>query len=311
MNSPSKAAPPDAPLILEIKGASLDDGPGIRTVVFIKGCPLSCTWCHNPESKAVGQELSFDAGKCIRCGECLRVCGEGAVTPGQGPDRSLCSLCLACTEVCPAKALEPVGRAMAPEEVVETVARDLPFFDASGGGVTLSGGEPTLFPTFCGDLLRQFKARGMHTLLETCGHFSWSAFESHILDHTDTVYCDIKLMSPEAHRHHCGVSNSNILSNLEKLLTLHRSGALDVLPRIPLVPGITATVENITAIADHLNALGAHTVQVLPYNPLWHGKIKKMGGDGAASSESLGRFMDNGEVKHWRGYFEERGLTTL
>ncbi|VFQ46764.1 radical sam [Desulfoluna butyratoxydans] len=308
MNPLATADKRDAPLVLEIKGASLDDGPGIRTVVFLKGCPLDCAWCHNPESKKAGPELSFDAEKCIGCRECLSVCREGALDPGRGPDRSRCTLCMACTEVCPSKALEPVGRTMEPDEVVSAVSKDMPFFDASGGGVTLSGGEPTLFPRYCGELMQGLKARGIHTLLETSGHFSRSAFDAHIRPHTDTVYFDIKLISPEAHKQYCGVGNARILENLEHLLAFHRAGGLELLPRIPLVPGITATLANITAVADHLSALGARKVQLLPYNPLWHGKTVNIGGrvDGVP-----GGFMAPEEVAQWETCFEKRGIETL
>ncbi|BCS95655.1 pyruvate formate lyase-activating protein [Desulfoluna limicola] len=300
-----------SPLVLEIKGNALDDGPGIRTVVFLKGCPLSCTWCHNPESKRVHMELSFDPAKCIGCGECHAVCESGALTAGlqPGPDRELCSRCMACTEVCPSMALEQVGQEMDAGAVVAKVVKDHPFFEASGGGVTLSGGEPTLKPEYCGNLLRQFKDEGIHTLLETCGHFSWNAFESAILPWVDTVYCDIKLINPDAHKRHCGTTNTRILENLEKLLELSRLGDLDFLPRVPLIPGITATDENICAIGDYLKARGASRVQIMAYNPLWHGKSVKIGCDDLlAKDETMHKFMERDEVSRLTALFEARGL---
>lgn len=304
----------DSPLILEIKGNALDDGPGIRTVVFLKGCPLSCVWCHNPESRRPGMELSFDPGRCIGCGACRAVCPSGALA-GEvfaGPDRRLCTLCMGCTEVCPSLALEPVGQAMAIGDVVAKAAKDRPFFEASGGGVTLSGGEPTLKSSFCGQLLRQFKAEGIHTLLETCGHFAWADFETSILPYVDTLYCDIKVMDPEAHRRYCGIPNTRILENLDRLLGLSRQGDLDLLPRVPLIPGITDTDGNIAAIAAFLTERGAKTVQVMAYNPLWHGKSLKIGcGNPLAGEGAMHRFMERGDVQRCVALFEKHGLTVV
>jgi len=314
MNEVMGAESVRASLVLEIKGNALDDGPGIRTVVFLKGCPLSCTWCHNPESKRADMELSFDPGKCIGCGECHTVCETGAFAADHqaGPARELCTLCMACTEVCPAMALEQVGQEMDARAVVAKVVKDRPFFEASGGGVTLSGGEPTLKPTYCGHLLRQFKAEGIHTLLETCGHFSWNAFETAILPWVDTVYCDIKLIDPDAHKRYCGITNTRILENLDKLLELSRLGVLDFLPRVPLIPGITATNENIGAIGDYLKARKATRVQVMAYNPLWHGKSVKIGCDDLfAADESMHKFMERDEVGRLTALFEERGLEVV
>ena len=144
------------PLILDIKGNSLDDGPGIRSVVFYKGCPLSCVWCHNPESKKSSVEISFDAETCINCGNCREVCPEYALDQGNPYyiDRNRCTLCFACVEACPSGALKRVGETMSIDRVLTKVLPDRPFFDASGGGVTLSGGEPTMYMEFTGQLLR-------------------------------------------------------------------------------------------------------------------------------------------------------------
>lgn len=242
------------PLILEIKGNSLDDGPGIRTVVFFKGCPLSCVWCHNPESKRTGPEISFDPKLCVGCGACAEVCAEKAIdasSPGR-VDRSRCTLCYDCADECPSGALSRVGRPMEVEEVVEEVAKDLPFFRTSGGGVTLSGGEPTLFMEYAGELLARLKEAGVNTLLETCGLFDFEAFERGVLPHLDTVYFDLKLMDPGQHARHCGTGNEVILENFRRLTAATADGAPDVLARLPLVPGITATGANLEAVAEFL-----------------------------------------------------------
>ena len=308
------------PLVLDIKGNALDDGPGIRSVVFFKGCPLACVWCHNPEGKASVMELSFDGEKCIGCGRCVSVCPEKMIEGegGAGLNRDGCSLCMVCTETCPSKALSPVGRFLTEDEMVMEVLKDRPFFEASGGGVTLSGGEPTLNTSFCGKLLARFKEEGVHTLLETCGHFNWERFEAEILPHVDTLYCDIKLMDPHAHIQHCGISNQIILKNLEKLLTLSRDGSLDFLPRIPLIPGITTTDENIGDIGAFLITHGGYKVQVMPYNPLWLSKHQKIGLNSpleelAATDEgeAFTRFMTREEVGHCVSILEAAGLSVI
>ncbi len=209
-------------------------------------------------------------------------------------------------------ALEPVGQVMALEAVVAKVMRDRPFFEASGGGVTLSGGEPTFNPTFCGALLKRFKAEGLHTLLQTCGHFAWPVFESTLLSYVDTIYCDIKLMDPDAHRRYCGVTNTRILENLENFLVLSQNGTLDFLPRVPLIPGITTTEENLVAIAEFLQDRGGRRVQVLAYNPLWHEKALRLGSSNSqARDELMHHFMDPAEVKRLSTLFIERGLEVV
>ena len=158
------------PLILDIKGNSLDDGPGIRSVIFFKGCPLSCVWCHNPESKKTGAEIAFDGGRCIDCGTCREVCPEKALSR-ENPfyiDRSRCPLCFDCVQACPSGALEQVGKEMSINEILEKIVPDKPFFEVSDGGVTLSGGEPTLFMDFAAKLLVALKQQKIHTLVETC-----------------------------------------------------------------------------------------------------------------------------------------------
>ncbi|HON79562.1 MAG TPA: glycyl-radical enzyme activating protein, partial [Spirochaetota bacterium] len=262
------------PLVLEIKGNSLDDGPGIRSVVFFKGCPLSCVWCHNPESQGAAAELSFDGEKCIRCGTCSFLCGLGALSetnPGF-VDRGKCDRCFACVQECPSGALSLMGTAMTPEEIAARVLCDKPFYDTSGGGVTLSGGEPTLFMNFTSRLLQILKAEGVHTLVETCGFFQYDNFSAAILPYTDTVFYDLKIFDEGAHKKYCGVPNGTILENFVKLADTARSGGPELLPRVPLVPGITDTPENLRAIAAFLREHSIDEARLLSYNPLWRAK---------------------------------------
>ncbi|MFY9168437.1 MAG: glycyl-radical enzyme activating protein [Desulfomonilia bacterium] len=279
MNRNTSHTEHDKALIFEIKGNSLDDGPGIRTVVFFKGCPLSCLWCHNPESKKSLPEISFDPEKCVGCDSCLAVCPRRALdrTNPMFVDRTQCTLCMECTQVCPSTALSPVGRYLSIAEVMAEIEKDLPFYQTSGGGVTLSGGEPTLFMGFASQLLRTIKERGIHTLLETCGFFDYSRFMELLYPHLDAIYYDIKLFDPGEHKRFCGVSSETILENFAKLIAACARDNREILPRIPLVPGITATRENLGSIARFLKGLNVQKVALLPYNPLWLSKLPMLG----------------------------------
>lgn len=266
-------------LILEIKGNSLDDGPGIRTVVFFKGCPLNCVWCHNPESKKAVVELSWDKKECIGCLSCVHVCSPNAIARSHPYfiNRQKCTLCFACVDVCPSAAMSRVGREMTVEEILQHALKDKPFFDTSGGGVTLSGGEPLMNIPFASELLQQCKNNAIHTLVETSGYFNWEEFESHIAPYCDMVYYDIKLIDEEEHIKYCGVSNQKVLDNFRKLVELSHNNNIELLPRIPLVPGITTTEHNLTGIAHFLRECGITHIEVLRYNPLWPEKCEKIG----------------------------------
>jgi pyruvate formate lyase activating enzyme len=266
-----------APLIVEIKGNSLDDGPGIRSVVFFKGCPLSCDWCHNPEGKELHVELAFDAGACVHAGACVKACEAGALDAGR-VDRERCTRCMLCVEVCPSGALRTVGRQATLAEILRVAERYKPFYRTSGGGVTVSGGEPTLHMEFLGELLSALKALGVHTLLETCGQFSLESYLARVDPYVDQVYFDIKILDDEAHRRHCGSSNARTLANFRALHVRSVAGGTPVLARIALIPERTATAENLEAAARFLRDCGASRVALLDYNPLWHAKAVKLGG---------------------------------
>lgn len=277
------------PLIFEIKGNSLDDGPGIRTVVFFKGCPLSCHWCHNPESQRRERELSFDKKKCAGCDACIASCPAKALDR-KNPffiDRGRCTHCMACIDACPSGALSIVGTAMTVDEIVRIVEKDIPFFNNSGGGVTLSGGEPTLFMDFTARLAAELRRRGVRTLLETCGLFNYSAFMERIYPHLAMVYFDIKILDEERHRRLCGQSNGVILENFKKLHRASREGGIPVLPRIPLIPDLTATDENLAAIARFLRDERALRVSLLQNNPLWFDKNEMLGRPAGAATEDM------------------------
>jgi len=302
------------PLIAEIKGNSLDDGPGIRSVVFFKGCPLSCKWCHNPECISACQELQYDREKCIGCGRCIETCPEKAIGKGNQfyIDREHCSSCFECSPACPSGALTVIGRYWQQEEIVKHVLRDKPFFDNSGGGVTLSGGEPSQFIDYTGELLKAFKEKNIHTLVETSGYFDISLFNEKILPLTDAIYFDIKLIDREEHRRYCGVDNSLILENLAELQSIARFGRFELLPRIPLVPGITTTTANLRAIAFFLEQHRFKKVSLLPYNPLWGDKLYSLGKpDPYPADHPLRNWQNQKEIETAGEFFHRRRLKTV
>lgn len=277
-----------APLIFSVKGNSLDDGPGIRSVVFFKGCPLSCVWCHNPESKSPNPELSFDPSKCIGCNACIETCTEKALSR-DNPffiDRRRCTLCFECADGCPAEALCRVGREWTVEQLVAKIGKDKPFFKTSGGGATLSGGEPTLHLEFLSQLLAALKQKGIHTLIETCGLFDGDEFIRAALPHTDAIYMDLKLFDGTEHQRHCGVDNRRILENFTRLHILSRAGGFEILPRVPLIPGITDGKKNLAAIGKFLQEQGAGRVLLLPNNPTWHDKCPTIGAASPFANDS-------------------------
>jgi len=267
------------PLILDIKGNSLDDGPGIRSVVFFKGCPLSCVWCHNPESKNPAAELSFEPNSCISCDSCIAVCPTDAINR-HNPffiDREHCNLCFSCVNECPSGALSRAGNELSIEQIMAQIIKDKPYFETSGGGVTLSGGEPTLNLTFVAALLQELKREKIHTLLESCGHFKLAPFIEQILPYTDAIFMDIKIFDGAEHQKYCGVDNHLILENFKELSKLSAEMNFSILPRVPLVPGITDGKDNLIAIANFLLDCGHTKSQLLNYNPLWPAKNFQIG----------------------------------
>jgi len=255
------------PLIVDIKRNSLEDGPGIRSVVFFKGCPLRCIFCHSPETQDPRVEIAFSRRECILCERCADICPEGAVDLDfpERIHRDRCLRCGKCTTVCPGKGLRQVGSYYPVETLIEILLRDLAYYRYSGGGVTLSGGECTLFPNYLEILLKRLKARDIHLALQTSGYFNYDVFSRKILPYINLLYYDIKIADPEVHKKYVGKTNKRILDNLYRLL---QEADVDVHVRIPLVPGITATEENLSAIINILIEAGAGDVSLLPYNPM-------------------------------------------
>ena len=225
-------------------------------------------------------------------------------------DRKRCTLCFSCVEACPSGALERVGYQMTVQEVLKKVLRDKPFFDVSGGGVTLSGGEPTLHHEFLSELLAALKAHGVHTLLETCGLYDHDRFMTFVYPCLDAIYFDIKIIHPERHQKYCGVDNQKILENFRRLSLVCRSDGKILLPRTPLIPEITDTEENIRGIATFLKSLAVTQAALLPYNPLWHEKTKKIGmTDPTLEVRAMNIFPEAEVLERSKRIFEEAGVS--
>jgi pyruvate formate lyase activating enzyme len=255
-------------IVFDIRRYSIHDGPGIRTTVFLKGCPLSCWWCHNPESQAPGLELMYRENRCIRCGACLDVCAEGALAwDGQDAgriviDEAKCTLCGECVNACYAEARQQVGREMTISQVMAEIERDIAFFDESRGGVTFSGGEPLQQPDFLLALLQACKAKEIHTAVDTSGLAPWKTLER-IGGYVDVFLYDLKLMDEARHRRFTGVSNRLILSNLQAL----SERGQNILLRLPVIPGINDDDETMRQIGRFAGGLPSlNGVNLLPYH---------------------------------------------
>lgn len=265
------------PTIFAIKRYALHDGPQIRTTVFLKGCPLSCSWCHNPEGIPPRVELVMNRDKCIGCGECVIACPQQALNPSAtgGLDRNtaLCIECGRCVEVCPALAHEATGWRTDVAEVMSEIEKDLPFYDTSGGGVTFSGGEPLLQPDFLLALLKECGRRQIHRTVDTSGNAPVETLLA-IAAETDLFLYDLKHMDGEQHRRHTGVDNALILANLAALC--HAGHPVRI--RIPLIAGFNDDEANIRATLDFLadlpNVVG---IDLLPYHGIARAKYRKLG----------------------------------
>ncbi len=263
-------------LVFNLQRCSIHDGPGIRTTVFFKGCPLRCTWCHNPEGIDRSSEMMVSADRCISCHSCSEVCPieeRGAVPAGVSWDRELCIGCGSCVDACPADARELAGREYEVGELVDTLERDRVFFDTSGGGVTFSGGEPLAQPEFLAACLRECRRRGLHTAVDTCGLAPRETLLE-IARLADLVLYDLKHMDSDRHLEETGAGNRAILDNLR---ALNESDA-DLWIRIPLISGFNDEMANIEAMGAFLEALPRRRrVFVLPYHGIAEGKRSRLG----------------------------------
>lgn len=263
-------------LVFSIQRYSLHDGPGIRTTVFLKGCPLRCKWCSNPESINPYPELMVRDTRCNKCGKCLEVCVPAAISLDETSvvvDRSRCDLCLKCVEVCLPGAIEIAGRYMNVEEVVEECIKDELFYRNSGGGVTLSGGEPLYQPDFAVNLLKGCKGRGLSTAVDTSGYASGEVLDK-ILQYTDLVLYDIKHMDSEMHYRGTGVKNDLIVKNLERIVSAKRAR---VWIRIPIIPDFNDSEECINKLAEFIRGMPIEKISLLGYHEWGRAKYYALG----------------------------------
>ena len=252
--------------ILDIDRFSSHDGPGIRTTVFLKGCPLACRWCHSPESQSGAAELLYRTGRCTGCGLCIGACPQTAIGVVEGReqiavDRSRCTKCGRCAEVCYPGALSLAGRSVSAADLVDDVARDLPFYESSGGGVTVSGGEPARQHEFTRCFLLGCRKAGIHTAIETSGYGGRNQVSA-IASAADLVMYDVKFVDDELHRRYTGVTNTPILENLRYLAAEHP----DVLVRVPCIAGVNDSKELMAQTASFVAGLGLSRIELLPYN---------------------------------------------
>ena len=250
--------------IFDIQRNSFVDGPGIRTTVFFKGCNLNCKWCHNPESQRSSSEMMFYRDKCIGCGKCAEVCQNQLQS---------CTLCGKCALYCPVDARQICGREYTIDEVISEVARDKRFYDASGGGVTCSGGECMLQIDFLCELLTKCKENGIKTAVDTAGNLPWEYFER-IIPYTDIFLYDVKCYSDELHREGVGVSNERILSNLQRLAG-EFSG--EIIIRIPLIPSFNDSIDELMKIKAFLGEINLRKVELMPYHKMGEHKYAAIG----------------------------------
>lgn len=290
--------------ILNIMKYSIHDGPGIRTTVFFKGCPLNCQWCHNPESQGFGLDLMYWPDRCIGCGRCAESCPNGAtVATAVKSDflRDRCQVCGACSEVCHAGVRELVGSTMSVREVMVEIEKDLIFYEESGGGVTFSGGEAIMQPAFLLEMLKECRKKEINTAVETCGYVNHESLQT-ICDYVDLFLYDLKHIDSQKHQSFTGVPNELILANLRWLAEHHPQ----VIVRIPIIPGINDDEKTLGQIGDFVASLKrVNELHLLPYHKTGVDKYQRLGQTYRLSETQS---PDNEHMEKIQGFFEQFGL---
>ena len=291
-------------IIINIQKFSIHDGPGVRTTVFLKGCPLRCRWCANPESQSPGIQMLYDAKKCAVCGTCLKICPEQAISMDEAGhihiDRAHCTACLQCCKTCPRQALSWAGEEKTVDEVFRVCMQDLPFYEESGGGVTLSGGEAMVQPDFAEALILRLKENGIHTAIETTGCVGTDVFRR-LAPLFDLLLFDVKHWDSAAHRDGTGMGNERIVENLRWAVERN----LTVLPRIPVIPGFNDTLSDAEGLAALIADIGLKQVQLLPFHQMGERKYEFLGKDYGFNGVKP---LHQEELEAYRRMFQEKGL---
>lgn len=300
-------------IVFNVQRYTVDDGPGIRTEFFLKGCPLRCKWCSNPESQNMNIEPGVYHTRCIsasKCGLCIKACNQGALLFGNDKlvkiDRDRCIGCMGCANVCPSEAVKPWGKEISVEDAMMIIERDKRFYDESGGGVTLSGGEPLVQPMFSRDLMAECRKAGIHTCLESTFHASWSIIVD-VIQYADLLISDIKAMDSDVHKLWTGVSNAIILENLKKLA----ENGNEMILRIPLIPGINDDMDNICATADFIDkniGKNLQTLQLLSFMRMGEEKCRSLGRTYEMENIDFDREEFQAHVNEIADYFNSRGI---
>ena len=290
-------------IVFNIQKFSVHDGPGIRTVVFLKGCPLRCPWCSNPESQLPREQVLWDRAGCLGCGHCAAVCPAGAVTAAGGEirvDAKVCTACGLCVRECPGRALKTEGEKKSVREVLDVVLQDRPFYEESGGGLTLSGGEMLMQPRFAAALLRAAKEEGLHTCCETTGFAEPSVFAG-VMEPLDLLLFDMKHYDEKKHLSVTGVSNALPLKNMAAALAAGK----ELLPRIPVIPGFNDSPEDALGFSARLRELGIPRCQLLPFHQFGENKYDLLGRNYAYRDVPA---QHREELESWRQVFLSQGI---
>lgn len=286
--------------VFQIQHFCTDDGPGIRTAVFLKGCHLNCLWCHNPEGKSMSPIIAINLVRCVTCGGCATICNTHRIEDGKHLyDASNCIACGKCIEVCLAEAISFCGKKLTVSDVMEQVLADQGFYEGSGGGMTISGGEMLLQPEFSYALLKAAKEQGIHTCIETSGAVKYETL-AHVAEYADILLYDIKETDDENHKKYVGIGNQLIIDNLRKLNQLGKQ----VIIRCPIIPGVNDRNEHFDAIASLYNELECiQEVQILPYHELGTGKQERYG---IQMETEQFHVPEEEQIKEWKVYLKSK-----
>lgn len=293
-------------IVFNIQKFSLNDGPGIRTVVFLKGCPLKCRWCANPESQSSKIQVLWDSSKCISCRGCVSSCGEGAISYEEGMiyiDEKRCTGCLSCVKNCPGRALKVEGEEKTVEEVLKVCLQDVDFYEESDGGVTLSGGEALMHPDFSVELLKALKEKGIHTAMETTGYAAPEVFRR-VMEYVDYFLFDMKHWDEEKHMEGTGVSNQIILRNMKYAISQGKK----VLPRIPVIPGFNESLKDAEGFVERLKEVGAGQAQLLPFHQFGEKKYDMLGKDYSYTDVAA---LHEDDLREYADIFRKRGISVF